>query len=546
MIREQARVPELEYIFKHHLTQEAAYNGLLRRERPAFHRQVAEALERLFPGRVEEQLGLLAHHWERAEERDKALHYLQRAGEQAAAQYANAESVAYFSRALDLTPEEDLAERYALLLARERLYAMQVDREAQREDLAALQEVGEALGDDARRAEVALLQARYAHHLPDYPAAIAAAERAVRLARAADDVRTEAAGYQRWAAALLVSGDYSGSRSRLERAITLARAAHLRRVEAASLRSLATGLGEQGDHAGARALYEQALGIYREIGDRRQENVARLSLGAAAQNQGDYDEARVCYEQALRVFREIGDRWHEAFAHSLPGRVYHGLGEYGRARAHYEQYLRGCRQTGDRRGVAFALCWLGLVSHREGDDEVAHQYAKQALQMAHDQGERSYRGAIAICLGNTLVGLARFDEATETYRQSLALLRELDRPRYAIEALAGLSRVCMAQGDLSQARAHVEDILSYLQDHTLGNVFLLEAPMHLYLTCYQVLQANVDTRAQNILVETYHRLQERAAKISDEGERRSFLENVAANREIVETYERWRGDMKGE
>jgi predicted ATPase len=48
MIRERARLPELEYIFKHHLTQEAAYNGLLKAQRRVFHRQVAEALERLF------------------------------------------------------------------------------------------------------------------------------------------------------------------------------------------------------------------------------------------------------------------------------------------------------------------------------------------------------------------------------------------------------------------------------------------------------------------------------------------------------------------
>jgi len=102
MIRERARLPELEYIFKHHLTQEAAYNGLLRKERRVFHRQVAEALERLYPDRVEEQAGLLAHHWERAEEPEKAQHYLYQAGEQARRQYANQEAITYFRRALAL------------------------------------------------------------------------------------------------------------------------------------------------------------------------------------------------------------------------------------------------------------------------------------------------------------------------------------------------------------------------------------------------------------------------------------------------------------
>jgi ABC-type oligopeptide transport system substrate-binding subunit/class 3 adenylate cyclase len=100
MIRERARVPELEYIFKHHLTQEAAYNGLLKKERRTYHRQVAETLEQLFPERIEEQVGLLAHHWERAEEPERATEYLLRAGDQARLAYAHQEAIDYYQRAL--------------------------------------------------------------------------------------------------------------------------------------------------------------------------------------------------------------------------------------------------------------------------------------------------------------------------------------------------------------------------------------------------------------------------------------------------------------
>ncbi len=110
MIRERARMPELEYIFKHQLTQEAAYNGLLRKDRRIYHRQVAEALERLYPERIEEQVGLLAHHWERAKEPEKAIGYLLRAGNQAHLAYANEEALAYFHRALALLDGSQLSE----------------------------------------------------------------------------------------------------------------------------------------------------------------------------------------------------------------------------------------------------------------------------------------------------------------------------------------------------------------------------------------------------------------------------------------------------
>ncbi len=116
MIRERARVPELEYIFKHQLTREAAYNGLLKRERRIFHRRVAETLEQLFPDRIEEQVGLLAHHWEQAGDAEKAIGYLLRAGDQTRLFYAHEEALDYYQRALAFLKEQGEYERAARTL----------------------------------------------------------------------------------------------------------------------------------------------------------------------------------------------------------------------------------------------------------------------------------------------------------------------------------------------------------------------------------------------------------------------------------------------
>jgi ABC-type oligopeptide transport system substrate-binding subunit/class 3 adenylate cyclase len=107
MIRERARIPELEYIFKHELTREAAYNGLLKKERRVFHRQVAQALEQLFPERIEEQLALLAYHWEQAGNAEKATAYLLRAGDQARLAYAHQEAIDRYQRALVFLKQQE-------------------------------------------------------------------------------------------------------------------------------------------------------------------------------------------------------------------------------------------------------------------------------------------------------------------------------------------------------------------------------------------------------------------------------------------------------
>jgi oligopeptide transport system substrate-binding protein len=105
-IRLRARLPELEYVFRHELTREAAYNGLLRRDRRTYHAKVARALEVLSPERGAEQAGLLAHHWEQAGEAGKAIDYLQQAGDRARRLYAHKEAIGYYERVLRLLEDQ--------------------------------------------------------------------------------------------------------------------------------------------------------------------------------------------------------------------------------------------------------------------------------------------------------------------------------------------------------------------------------------------------------------------------------------------------------
>jgi len=105
LVLEKSRIPELEYIFKHSLTQEAAYNSLLLERRKEFHRRVGETLERLFADRQDQFLGLLAHHFEASGEHTRAVDYLIRAGDQARLTDEHTEAIDYYRRAIKLLDE---------------------------------------------------------------------------------------------------------------------------------------------------------------------------------------------------------------------------------------------------------------------------------------------------------------------------------------------------------------------------------------------------------------------------------------------------------
>jgi predicted ATPase/DNA-binding SARP family transcriptional activator/class 3 adenylate cyclase len=665
MIREQARLPELEYAFHHQLTMEAAYESLLRRKQRALHRRVAEALEQLYADRIEERLGLLAHHWERAGEATQAVHYLRRAGEQAAAQYANEEAIEYLSRALDLTPATALGERYELVLSRERVYDLCAMREAQSVALRALEELAEELDDDRRRAEVTLRRARYDNRTGAYGQATAAAQQATQLGRVAQSVAAEAAGYREWARALYYQQRSEEACSIAGRALDLARQAGLRQIEIDSLHTLGVShmvLGRydeaeacfaqelrlcrqvgsrwsecealrdvgslallRGDTAGSRTYLERSLHVCHETGNRRDEGWARVSLGQCCMGCGELAEAEAHLLQALRINRETRDVYGEWYSAGELGELYllfwgddaracpyyEGLreitapverrhlaawpllslghasfqrGEYERAVAEYERALSLSRELGDvpteslvllqlgkvadcvggdrelarrRVGEALllfpaaglrypegsALAYLALLDHWLGEDEAADTHVRQALHVIEgplDPAVWDYP-ALRLWMDVALVGagllraeLGQFAQAAALYHRALRRMR-VWQPHVAPEPLAGLARIAMAQGDTVGAMSYVEESLPHLE--RCPTPLCTFDAFGVHLTCYRVLSAVSDPRADTILEQAYRMLEQRAAQIDDEVLRRSYLENVPANRELIAVFE---------
>ncbi|NIO03057.1 MAG: guanylate cyclase, partial [Proteobacteria bacterium] len=118
---ERGIYPQSTYLFKHALTQEVAYNSLLLKRRKEIHEEIGEAIEALYPDRLEEHYELLAYHYASSANTDKAVEYLDLANQKAAKLNAMEEAKAYFDEAmalLDALPEtkENRQRRISLLV----------------------------------------------------------------------------------------------------------------------------------------------------------------------------------------------------------------------------------------------------------------------------------------------------------------------------------------------------------------------------------------------------------------------------------------------
>jgi class 3 adenylate cyclase/tetratricopeptide (TPR) repeat protein len=109
----------MEYVFKHALTQEAAYASLLGDRRRALHERAARAIERLFATGLDDHYGAIAYHYGRSGNAEKAIEYLALAADQAASRSANAEAERHLTTAIELlvrVPESPDRDRRELVL----------------------------------------------------------------------------------------------------------------------------------------------------------------------------------------------------------------------------------------------------------------------------------------------------------------------------------------------------------------------------------------------------------------------------------------------
>ncbi len=102
LVQKRKRLEEVEYLFKHALAQETTYESILLKKRKELHIKVAKAIESVFSDRLYEFFGMLAFHYSRGDEMEKAEEYLLKAGEEAMKAAASYEALNYFKEGMKL------------------------------------------------------------------------------------------------------------------------------------------------------------------------------------------------------------------------------------------------------------------------------------------------------------------------------------------------------------------------------------------------------------------------------------------------------------
>jgi class 3 adenylate cyclase/tetratricopeptide (TPR) repeat protein len=454
--------PEQEYTFKHALTHEVAYSGLLLERRRGLHGRIVEALEALAPERGAEQVERLAHHALRGEVWGKAVTYCQQAGARARDRAAFREALASFEQALQA--------------------------------LAHLPEPGNT--------RVLAIELRLAlgfplHALGEYGRCLALLGEAEALAKASDDPARLVQVLAGMATVLRIMGDLDGAMAAGRQARELAAALGDSALQAYASHTLGQAYYDIGDFDRAAELWRQNVeAADRESGTPRTDVriLSQAWLARTLSALGAFPEGRRHGEEALRLAALAGRGGPPLQVHSCLGQLYLAQGDLEQAIRVLDQGLALCRTSGDRTilrpimaglGYASALqghlaegralleeansdsirtgarqspywvAWLSEVCRLEGHGEEAWQHARQALDLARQQKVRGEEAHALYQLGvvQAYADLPDAEQAEAHYQRALVLAEELGMRPLVAHCHHGLGRLYHQTGRREQARA---------------------------------------------------------------------------------------------
>jgi class 3 adenylate cyclase/tetratricopeptide (TPR) repeat protein len=459
--------PELEYTFKHALTNEVAYGALVRERTVFLHAKIVNALENIVGSNLQDHIETISQHAYRGELWERAVVYSWQSGEKASQRSANQEAREFFQtglKALEHLPQSraNLQQAVDLRLSlRNPLYFLSEFDELHRR-LREAESIAERISDDRRLGRVINFLNSYYGLMGEHLRSIEFGTRGLRINR--DDVELNTVTHYYMGLAYHHIGQYDQSIASLRRALSVAQEERFKyeRFGTAFILSvicriwLAQCFAQLGRFKDGKTLAEEAMTIAREADHASSLAFAHISSGFIHLVQGNVDSAigtletchKICSANNVQVLMpHIGSNL--AYAYALAGRVDDAL-------PLVEKADEQSKLSGRKAAWALRLTWLGYASLLGRQFGKAREQAQRAVALASDAGERGYEAWARELLGDVIQEeSSNLSEARDHYLGSKALATELAMRPLQAHIHLSLGRMHRRENQIEKARTEL-------------------------------------------------------------------------------------------
>jgi tetratricopeptide (TPR) repeat protein len=444
-IYEKNLFPELEYIFKHALTQEVAYNSLLLKRRKGIHEKIAQAIEQLYAERLEEFYEMLAYHYSRSDSLEKACRYSRLSGEKAQGNYSHREAWDFYKGAIDLlnklpeTAENKKGKLEVLDLMRLPLVSLGFPEGT----LGLLQEgerLSKELGDERSLARFYTAIGIYYSFKGNPQLGIKYSEAAFEEARKNRDIELMASLAYGLFFSYFSAGEYYKIVDMAPAVIDLIEKAE-RESDSFSLgtnpySSLCShcggGMGFLGAFDEGKRFLEKGLGHAAKMNDLMTLGLIEMYYGHFYIAKGDWEPSKEHFEKGIKYSEETNSVLISAASWSGLGYACAMLGDRETGKRHAEKGLKIQRDSGVAGLLSVAYSQLGGIHLDLGDLKNARSLAEEALRLSQKNNEKALEAESWLLLG-TILGKTEpleINKAVECILKGIEICKELKIKAY--------------------------------------------------------------------------------------------------------------------
>ena len=524
-----------EYLFKHALLRDVAYDGVLRAHRERYHRRAAAWLVETSAavGRQDEYAAIIAEHYEKAHDPAAAPWYL-RAGRQAASVYALSEASRMFASALALAPEDDPGLRLDILVARDEVNDRIGDLEAQQRDLEEMDALADRV-DVPRHVQLLMASSRFQFKGSDYAAAVEHATHAAGLAEEAGLEELHTAAMLLLGKALTWANDNDGAREAITTAVEQARTLDRPDLLGEALRYLSMLASNSGDYPPALDYVDQAREAFARTGDAEMVAIALAQKATTLFLMTRYAEAQETLEQTLPIFSRAGHRYRvainlgnlasiammrghlassERFAREaldlateleeaeavvsyrlVLATVETFTSRLDDARAHLHAAIEVARDLDATPSESEGYYRLVATELAAGDVDTALECGRRAVELSTTAPSDLDRACAQLTLGYAAIESRGWEEARHALTVAASLFDDLELPPSVREASVALAAADAGAGRVDEAIARLEPVLEHLD---VAGLLGTHMPGQMLLLCHRVLSAAGDPRAESV------------------------------------------------
>ena len=412
-IYQKSLFPELEYVFKHALTREVAYNSLLQLRRKEIHEKIGRAIEALYPERIEEFYEILAHHYSKSNNFEKAYQFMELSGDKVMGNYSASEAFSYYKDAmavLEKFPESE--ENKQKLLAIIHKIMVPIIVLGFPEDSLSILQAGERIATaiDDKKSQIRFYSNMgvYYSHKGNHAEGRKYSGKAFEQAEKIQDLESMAQAGTDIVITKMTEGEY-------DKAIDIStRVTNL--IEKSQMQSQTFG--------GPSNVYS-ALMV-----------VGGYSKGML----GDFEVALANCDTAIKNAITHGNKPVHGISEYYLGMVFLNRGDWKNAKVHLQIGAKFCEKTSFIQWLALAWGGLGIAEAELGNPEGGIQHAEQGLAVHRDANINWFAGYHFFSLGVCHFYLRDLTRSIKLFKEAYRLSDKSREKHYTGKSLIWLGR----------------------------------------------------------------------------------------------------------